>query len=63
MIKINLRKIIGDYSPEFPFHDSTTAWYEWNMYVECCKSLGVEDQPSIRRYMGYRNYLKSVGVL
>jgi hypothetical protein len=63
MINIDFRKIIGYYSEEFPSHDSTTPWYEWNMYVECCKSLDVPRQPSLGRFMSYRRYLKSVGLL
>jgi hypothetical protein len=63
MIKIDFRNIIGHYSLEFPAHDSTTAWYEWNMYVECCESLNIQGQPKWQRYASYRNYLKEVGVL
>jgi len=43
--------------------DPTTPWYEWLMYCEICYQLDVQGQPSIGRYMRYRNYLKSVGVL
>lgn len=43
--------------------DPTTPWYEFLMYCEICHQLGIEDQPSMNRYMRYRNYLKSVGVL
>lgn len=63
MIEKNLRKIIGNYSPQYPSHDSTTPWYEWNMYVECCKSLDVFDQPSWKRYSFFRNYLKKIGII
>lgn len=63
MIGINFRRIIGYYSPEFPSYDSTTPWYEWNMYVECCKSLNAPNQPSVGRFMRYRNYLKEIGIL
>ena len=63
MIKIDFRKIIGYYSPEFPVYDPTTPWYEWNMYVECCNSLDVKDQPHWQRYKAFSNYLKSIGVL
>jgi hypothetical protein len=50
---------------DYPYHvlDPTTPWYEWLCYCEICHQLDVKDQPNIRRYMGYRNYLKSVGVL
>lgn len=60
---IDFRKNMGYYSKEFPTHDSTTSWYEWNMYVECCNSLNVPNQPSVGRFMRYRNYLKEIGVL
>jgi hypothetical protein len=59
----NFRKIIGDYSFVLPCHDPSTAWYEWNMYVECCNSLSIPGQPSVNRYLKYRQYLKEVGVL
>jgi hypothetical protein len=63
MIKIDFRKIIGDYSTDFPFHDPTTPWYDWNMYDECCRSLDIKGQPHIGRFLAYRRYLKEVGVL
>lgn len=63
MIGKNLRKIIGNYSPQYPAHDPTTPWYEWNMYVECCRSLDVSDQPSWKRYSFFRNYLKKIGII
>lgn len=43
--------------------DPTTPWYEWLSYCECCYSLKVSGQPSITRFMKYRNYLKEVGLL
>jgi len=43
--------------------DPTSPWYEFLSYVRCCESLNVPGQPSIGRFMGYRRYLKSVGVL
>ena len=58
---IDFRKIVGDYSIEYPALDPTTPHYEFNSYIECCKSLDVE--PSLRRYFGYRNYLKSIGII
>ena len=50
---------------EYAYHelDPTTPWYEWLCYCEICYQLNVKDQPSLQRYMRYRNYLKSVGVL
>lgn len=43
--------------------DETTPWYEFLMYEEICYQLDVPGQPSIGRFMKYRNYLKSIGVL
>jgi hypothetical protein len=43
--------------------DPTSPWYEFFSYVRCCESLNVPGQPSLGRYMAYRRYLKSVGVL
>jgi hypothetical protein len=60
---LNFRKIVGYYSQDKPALDPTTAWFEWNSYCECCKSLSIQGQPNINRYMRYRNYLKEVGVL
>jgi hypothetical protein len=54
---------MGYYDPRYPALDPTTAHYEFNSYVECCESLNVPGQPSIGRFMAYRRYLKSVGVL
>jgi len=50
---------------EIVYHvlDPTTPWYEWLCYCEICYQLGVEGQPSMVRYMRYRQYLKEVGVL
>jgi hypothetical protein len=44
-------------------YDDTTAWNEFLMYAEICYQLNVPGQPSITRYMRYREYLKEVGVL
>lgn len=49
-----------------PYHvlDPTTPWYEWISYCEACESLGpIPGQPSLGRFMAYRRYLKSVGIL
>lgn len=43
--------------------DKTTPWYEFLMYCEISHQLIVPGQPSLGRYMSYRRYLKSVGVL
>jgi hypothetical protein len=58
---LDFRKIIGYYDVRYPALDPTTPHYEFNSYIECCKSLDVE--PSLRRYFGYRNYLKSIGII
>jgi hypothetical protein len=58
---IDFRKIVGSYNEELPAFDSTTPWFEFNCYVEVCKSL---DRPvRIGGFMRYRNYLKEIGVL
>jgi hypothetical protein len=44
-------------------YDDTTAWSEFLIYMEICYQLNVPGQPSITRYMKYREYLKEVGVL
>jgi len=62
MIKINFRKIVGEYSLNFPAHDSTTPWYEWNIYTECCWSLNPPGHPSLQRFMRYQNYLKEINL-
>jgi hypothetical protein len=43
--------------------DETTPWYEWLMYCEICHQLNVPDQPHLGRFMAYRRYLKSIGIL
>jgi hypothetical protein len=52
-------------SKEYPYHvlDETTPWYEFLTYCEICYQLNVPGQPSMVRYMRYRQYLKEVGVL
>ena len=60
---IDFRKNMGYYSMEHPALDPTTPHYEFNSYVECCRSLNVPNQPSVGRFMRYRNYLKEIGVL
>jgi hypothetical protein len=49
----------------FNYHtlDPTTAWFEWISYCEVCHQLQIVNQPSIGRFMRYREYLKEVGVL
>jgi len=41
--------------------DPTAPWYEFISYIRSCESLDIA--PSLQRYMAYRRYLKSVGVL
>ena len=58
---IDLRKNMGYYSMEYPALDPTTPHYEFNCYVEVCKSL---DRPvRIGGFMRYRAYLKEIGIL
>lgn len=57
---IDFRKIIGYYDSRYPALDSTTPWFEFNSYIECCKSLNVK--PSVQRFMGYQRYIKSLGI-
>jgi len=56
----HLNKYISN-SNQYPQLDSTTPWYNFNNYVECCKSL---DRPvSVGGFMRYQNYLKEIGIL
>lgn len=52
-------------SVEYPYHvlDETTPWHDWICYCEICHQLDVPDQPSLRRFMSFRRYLKSAGLL
>jgi hypothetical protein len=49
----------------YPYHviDYTTPWSEWIVYCEICYQLNVPGQPNINRFLGYRRYLKEVGVI
>lgn len=58
---IDFSEIIGYSDPNYPALDPTTPHYEFNSYIECCKSLEV--QSSVQRFMAYNRYLKSIGVL
>ena len=58
---IDFRKIVGDYSTQYPALDPTTPHYEFNFYVEFCDIL---NRPvSIGGFMRYRAYLKEIGIL
>ena len=50
---------------EYPYHvlDKTTPWYEWLCYCEISHQLNAPGQPSLGRFMSYRRYLKSVGLI
>ena len=50
---------------EYPYHvlDKTTPWASWIEYCEICHQLNVPGQPSLGRFMAFRRYLKSVGLL
>lgn len=56
----NLRNIVGYYDPRYPALDETTSWFEFNSYLECCKSLGIT--PSLQRFMAYQRYFKTYGI-
>ena len=43
--------------------DETTPWAAWIEYCEICYQLDVPGQPSVGRFMRYRNYLKEIGIL
>ena len=60
---IDFSKIIGYSDSRYPALDPTTPHYEFNSYVECCRSLNVPNQPSVGRFMKYRNYLKEIKLL
>lgn len=60
---LDFRGIMGYYDPKYPALDPTTPYYEFLCYCEICYQLNVPEQPSIGRFMKYRNYLKSIGVL
>jgi hypothetical protein len=50
---------------DYPYHtlDYTTPWAEFLAYAEICHQLNVPNQPSVGRFMRYRNYLKEIGIL
>jgi len=43
--------------------DPTTPWNAFLEYCEICYQLNIPGQPNINRFLGYRRYLKEVGVL
>jgi len=53
----NLRKIVGYCNLEYPTLDPTTSFYEFNSYIECCNSLGVN--PSVTKFIRYNQYYKN----
>ena len=55
---IDIRKNMGYYNPSYPALDSTTSWYNFNLYVESCNSLGFK--PSVTSYVRYNAYYKSL---
>jgi hypothetical protein len=58
---IDFRKIVGYYDSKYPTLDPTTPHYEFNSYIECCKSL---NRPiRLGSFMRYQNYLKEMGIL
>ena len=60
-LMIDFQKIIGYCDRRYPALDPTTSFYEFNSYIECCKSLNVA--PSVQRFMRYQNYIKEIGVI
>lgn len=50
---------------DYPYHelDPSTPWYEWLCYCEICHQLNAPGQPKLGRFMAYRRYLKSIGLL
>jgi len=55
---INLLKIVGEYSLEYPALDETTPWYEFLSYQECCNSLG--KKVYLTNFLRYHNYLREL---
>jgi hypothetical protein len=52
---------MGYYSMEHPALDPTTPHYEFNSYVEICKSL---NRPiRLGAFMRYQAYLREIGVI
>jgi hypothetical protein len=45
-------------SEGLPALDPTTCWYNFNLYMECCNSLGFK--PSITSYIRYNEYYKEL---
>jgi hypothetical protein len=60
MMKLNVDQYRAS---QYPALDPTTPWFEWLSYCECCASLLPPGQPSLRRFVAYRNYLKEIGVI
>jgi hypothetical protein len=57
-MKIDFREIVGYTDPNYPALDPTTPYYEFNSYVECCKSL---NRPiRIGSFMRYNAYYKEI---
>jgi hypothetical protein len=57
---INFRKIIGYIDTNYPSFDTSTPWFEFQSYIETCKSLDVK--PSVQRFLAYNRYFKSIGI-
>lgn len=51
---MNLQKNQNDYLKLY----KTTPWYNFNLYLDCCYSLGVS--PSISSYIKYNKYYKTL---
>lgn len=55
---IDLRKNMGYTNKNYPALCNSTPWYNFNLYIECCNSLGFK--PSITSYMRYNEYYKKL---
>jgi hypothetical protein len=58
MMKIDFREIVGYTDPTYSALDSTTSYYEFLSYQECCRSLNVKG--SIQKFMRYNAYYKEI---
>lgn len=56
----DFRRIVGRVSLEYPALDSTTPYYEFLSYLECCESLNIK--PSVRRFISYNKYYNSLNL-
>ena len=43
--------------------DESTPWHDWICYCEIHHQLNLPREPSLGRFLAYRRYLKSVGLI